>query len=396
MPLDRPDFDNLSSADLHELVAARVPESQRVEYKRAAYGNADADKREFLKDASAFANAHGGHLIIGIEETDGAASAVPGITGLDPDAEVLRLQNLLRDGIQPRIHNPKVRSVPMAGGAFCIVVRIPQSWTLPHRVSLGNSNRFYLRNSSGVHEASMDELRDLFGFAAGAMERMNAFRVERLKLIQAGEGVRPLVADGRLILHLLPLSGFASATHVDLPEVQRLYQSFLPLGGTYGFSPRLNFDGFINERGGEQNHGYTQVFRNGTVEATQAALVREHSGMRLVAGLKLEREFFSALPKYIAGLCAIDVPMPIVVMVTLDGVMGAHYAVRDRARYMGEYRFFDRDVLRLPDCIVSDYGSEGDYQRALQPAFDALWNAMGWEHDEFFDADGTWRGDTTP
>ena len=50
MPIERTDFENLSAADLQELLDARVPEGLRIEYKRELYGNRDEDKRECLKD----------------------------------------------------------------------------------------------------------------------------------------------------------------------------------------------------------------------------------------------------------------------------------------------------------------------------------------------------------
>jgi hypothetical protein len=57
MSVDRLDFENLSEDDVAELVAGQVPEGLRIEYKRELYGNSDSERREFLKDVSAFANA---------------------------------------------------------------------------------------------------------------------------------------------------------------------------------------------------------------------------------------------------------------------------------------------------------------------------------------------------
>jgi hypothetical protein len=48
MPIDRLDFDNISEADLIELLTTKVPEGLRIEYKQALYGNSDAEKREAL------------------------------------------------------------------------------------------------------------------------------------------------------------------------------------------------------------------------------------------------------------------------------------------------------------------------------------------------------------
>ena len=44
-----------------------VAESERLEFKREAYGRADDDVREFLKDISSMANAAGGFLLIGVD-----------------------------------------------------------------------------------------------------------------------------------------------------------------------------------------------------------------------------------------------------------------------------------------------------------------------------------------
>lgn len=157
MPMDRIDFENANETDLQELVAAQVPEGLGIEYKREAYGNSDADKREALKDLSAFANAHGGHLAIGIEAKNGIPIAQQGVQGLNADDEILRMGQLIRSGIEPRIINVRTKSIRLQYGNTALLLRIPRSWNVPHRISAQNSNRFWLRNSSGVPEASMDE-----------------------------------------------------------------------------------------------------------------------------------------------------------------------------------------------------------------------------------------------
>ncbi|MFH1628695.1 MAG: hypothetical protein ABIE47_08225, partial [Pseudomonadota bacterium] len=67
-------------------------------------------------------------------------------------------------------------------------------------------------------------------------------------------------------------------------------------------TPRFNFEGFINERGGEHNFGYTQVFRNGALEATKAQIVREREGNRYIHARTFEEKIIEALPSYVNGL----------------------------------------------------------------------------------------------
>ncbi len=64
-------FDQISEADLAELIAAGAPESLVLEFKQETYGLDGEGKREFLKDVSAFANSAGGHLVIGMKVDDG-------------------------------------------------------------------------------------------------------------------------------------------------------------------------------------------------------------------------------------------------------------------------------------------------------------------------------------
>jgi predicted HTH transcriptional regulator len=196
-------FDEICERDLQALVDTGVPEGHTIEYKSAMYGHNDDQVKEFLKDASSFANTHGGHLLIGIEEEAGVASRIAPIRGVDIDAEIARLENLLRDGLEPRILGIRVRAVPVSPTDSVIVVRVPRSWNPPHRVSARNWNRVFARNSAGAHEMSMEELRASFTMAATAYDRARAFRSERLAGIDAGDTPIPISPrPDRLVLHL--------------------------------------------------------------------------------------------------------------------------------------------------------------------------------------------------
>src|SRR5262249_62187157 len=104
------------------------------------------------------------------------------------------------------------------------ILCIQKSLTPPHRVRMGNTNRIYGRNSTGAYEFSIEELRVVFTAAASTLDRVRAFRAERLARIDSGESIIPLAAEaGRVVLHLAPLSSFAIGPQVDLdrlPTVQ--------------------------------------------------------------------------------------------------------------------------------------------------------------------------------
>lgn len=389
MSIEKANFDSIEERDIQELIDAQVPEGLRLDFKLTTYGKSDSDKRELLKDVSALANSHGGHLVIGIEETEGVATNVAGID-IDVDAEILRMEQILRNAIDPPISGIRMRSIPLAIRRKVLLLRIPRSWNPPHRVTAQGANRFYIRHSAGVHEPSVEELRALFNQSATALEKARQFRDNRISVVTSGEGHRPLIDGGRLFIHIVPTAAFSGMVHLDVEKIHDLHDAFQPIG-TSGMTPRFNFHGFVNERGGDQNHGYTQIFRNGALEATKASIVQDQGNGIFIPGLALERQMFKQLSLYIDGLRNIGVPPPLIIMFTLEGVNGAKYAVMENT--WGEYQPpLPNDILFLPECVLEDYGTSLEYHKAVRPAFDALWNAIGYSKSQYFDESGLWVG----
>lgn len=114
MSIFRLDFEAVSESDLAELVTGQVPEGLHLDYKRDTYGSSDSDKRELLKDVSAFANANGGHIVIGMDEIEGVASDLCGIRPPNIDDESSRLDQIIRTGIEPRIPGCRVKAVSLS------------------------------------------------------------------------------------------------------------------------------------------------------------------------------------------------------------------------------------------------------------------------------------------
>ena len=228
MALSNLNFDDLSEHNLLDQIQTGVPEGVLVDYKRDAYGRADADIREFLKDISSFANTAGGHLIVGMDETGGIPTAIKALTG-NADHELQRLESIARDGLEPRIAGLRMRAVPVSGG-YVIVVRVPKSWQPPHRISARGLNRIYGRNSGGAYEYSVEELRVVFTASASALDRIRAFRAERLAKIDAGEAIVPLINNnGRLVIHLVPLSAFGVGNQIDLTKSFAVQDDLRPI-----------------------------------------------------------------------------------------------------------------------------------------------------------------------
>ena len=86
------------------------------------YGRNDPEKKETLTDASSFANTIGGDLIIGMDEANGIPTAIPGVSIANVDADKLRLDEIIRRGIEPRIDFP-IHTIDTGTGTTVFIIR---------------------------------------------------------------------------------------------------------------------------------------------------------------------------------------------------------------------------------------------------------------------------------
>ncbi|MCX5908563.1 MAG: ATP-binding protein, partial [Deltaproteobacteria bacterium] len=212
--LNKP-IESISETDLQTLKENQVAEGKTVEYKAALPGGTDSGKKEFLADVSSFANASGGHLLFGIEEANGIPTAIPGLDIPDTDALINRLENIVRDGIEPRIPGIQMRKIDLKTSKKVIIISIPKSWSLPHMVIFQGHSKFYSRNSSGKYPLDVGELRSAFLLSETTIERIRRFRLERLGKILSGETPVPVELVPKMVLHLIPINAFDPARKLD-------------------------------------------------------------------------------------------------------------------------------------------------------------------------------------
>jgi hypothetical protein len=271
-------LEQIEERHLIALIENRVQESRDLEFKRDDIGRDDRAKKEFLKDVTAFANTAGGHLVIGIEEADGVAANICGITSPSADEEIRRLESILENGVEPRLVGVRIHPVTLSAGGYALVIRVPVSWNPPHRVAFDRQNRFYARNSGGAYELSVEQLRAVFLGGAELERRLMEFRVERLARLDTGVRGFRVESDGRLVLHIVPITPQPAA--IDLRAVQANPLKFAPPGGM-GMNWRINFDGIVlytAQSEAQSVPAYTQVFRDVALRQFEVALSRVAEG----------------------------------------------------------------------------------------------------------------------
>jgi len=389
---------NVNEADLQSLVDDDVRESLTLEYKSKLSIGSTGEKKEFLYDVSAFANSKGGYLIIGIEESKGVAKALSGIEIANTDEEHIRLENLIRNGIEPRIPGLEIGMVSLANSNYAIVIHIPPSWSKPHMVSLSGS-KFYIRGAAGKQPLDVAEIRAAFELSGTARERVKDFRAERLSTIITGDEPIPLEKP-KTSLHLIPLSIANPDVSFDVSKIeedmQREKNMFMEEPShTIG---RYNADGYLTYTFYSDPPvpcGYQQVFRNGAIEGVEDATVGSLlvlEGKRDIAIINYEKDVIRALSVLLKYQEKLGVSPPILVTATIMGA--AKFAIEpfvESSRVPGPFykrkdHLLGKDPLILPELLIEKFDVEP--AEILRPVFDALWRASGYSECPYYDEDG--------
>jgi hypothetical protein len=389
-PVIQKSLGTIAAADIQGLVADRTPEGRTIEFKRDLPGTRDSDRKEFLADVSSFVNALGGDLIFGVDEQGGVAVAADGLNVSNIDAEVLRLDEMIRSGISPRIVGCHTQVVPGLAKGPAVVVRIPRGWNGPHAISFQQDFRFYSRSTNGKFRMDATDVRDAV-LAAGSIEqRIRSFRSERVARIVADETPVPLTGTKRIAIHLVPFAAFSSRPAVDLLNIAERSELMQPFYADGGWSaPTFNIDGLYTSAGAgnTENYSYLQIDRAGRIEAAESWMIPSIDPARYPDSIPSERfpsELFAAVTRALRLYELLDVPSPYAVMVSILGAKGVVLAL-DVFRFRSPLRPLDRDALFLPEVIIND--RPVDVPAVLHPLLDALWQSLGLktstEYDEY-------------
>lgn len=378
-------LEQIDETDLLALINNGVSEGRTIDYKRELPGNSDGEKKEFLADVSSFANSGGGDLIFGMDEDQGLATQLTGFQSTDADIDIRRLDDMLASGLDPRIRY-QARLIPNSSGSKVLIVRIERSWVGPHRVIFKGSDKFYGRNSTGKYPLDVNELRSAFTLSSTIVERIRAFRTDRLIALANNETPIPFVDDPKIVLHCIPIESFAGQPQYDVLPFYQNPTRLRPMGSS-SWDRRLNLEGVVAFGGGKPAYSYTQLYRIGIIEAVQASiLAQEYKGERTIPSVAYERYVFDYLPQCFQVLSEIGASVPVVVALTLIGTRGLRMSF-DPFRFEAGYPI-DVDRLILPETIVTEFSTP--VGKILKPLFDLVWNACGYPASKNFDAEGNW------
>jgi hypothetical protein len=378
-------LDDVNEDDLLALVSNAVTEGRTIEYKRELPSNGDADKKEFLADVSSFSNSGGGDLVFGIEEDRGAPTQIVGIQAVDLDLETRRLESIMASGLDPRIRYA-LKVVICRDGRRVLIIRVERSWVGPHRVIFKGHDKFYGRNSAGKYPLDVNELRDAFTLPATVIERIRAFRTDRLIAISNNQTPIPLRETPKIVLHCIPIESFAAQSQHDVLPFYQNPLRFRPMGGS-GWDRRLNLEGLVAFSGQQPSYTYTQLYRNGVIEAVDAYhLAHEYNGKMVIPSVAYERHVFDYLPTCFTVQQELGVSAPVVIGLTLTNTRGLQMGVDSYGFEVGYP--IESDTIILPETMVPEFSMAPG--KILKPLFDLVWNACGYPASKNFDPQGNW------
>jgi hypothetical protein len=353
----------------------------RIEYKRELYR--PNDNREFLKDVSAFANSHGGHLLIGVSEENGIPTSADGIPVENVDVEIQRYENLMRDGVEPRMIGVQIRRLDLDAHRTLIAIYVPRSLNPPHRVCVQGLNKFYIRNSNGKHEANVEELRQLFGFSSNLQAEILQFVARRRAAIRSGNDFIVDEGQGRLIVHIINVSSFGDQTFADLKKLDANSYVLIPGGFGGGIEKKIAIEGVITGRlsspGAYGNRAF--VFRDGSIEVVMPKLLYEGDGYKMFGAGEATILLVDAVRKAMGEIGRLGGSGPFGIFTAIETRKGALAVFYPSAR---SHRQFDREFAELPPVLLQNFDATRETAPQIRTLLNSLWNAAGLLECGFF------------
>ncbi len=380
-----------TQADLNQLIADQAQEGPHIDFKRdlpPAWD--DRSKVKFMADVTAFANAGGGDIIFGLDESaDAQAAAVVPQALASADEEVRRIQDFILNLAEPRLPGTQVFALPVSVGGVdghVVIVRVPQSWAGPHRCK--PNLHFYVRDGLRNRQLDVPEIRGLFLRSESQAQRVRDFRTDRLGKILSGEAPHRLVPGPLLVVHLVPTQAALGLVQVD--PVPYSTDRPLPVLGTTAGLARLNIDGALCVRNPspEGTHGYSQFFRSGFFEATYVLSRRNNAVKAHLPSTSYEEHLIALLKAFRRELAHLGIELETTVMLSILGADDVQFGVATDYDFLDDHQtLFDRRTVVLPDILAP---RDAAPDQALRPVFDLVWQAAGFPSSRNYNAAGQW------
>ena len=186
--------DQIGIRDIESLITSKVPEGEQIEFKaslpargqtRDPWENGDDQigdraKDKILEEVVAFANAHGGALLLGIGESNGKPPIAADILPIPRCTDLVeRLKLVFRDRVEPQVPKLEVFAVRTEGESGVIIIRVGRSRLAPHSIRFQKTFVCPIRRADRCEEMTMREIQDMTLNVSRGLERLEKRLDER-------------------------------------------------------------------------------------------------------------------------------------------------------------------------------------------------------------------------
>lgn len=221
--------------------------------------------------------------------------------------------------------------------------------------------------------------------------RMEAFHRQRVDAVAAGQS--PIdKPEGILVLHVVPRVCVQDTRRFDGAKLKEHGAMFPALGGRVGYT-RFNVDGLLSYDGREQVRAYSQLFRDGRLEAAMSEVafrvnLQQQNSPLCLRDSMCEKAVQQVVGEYLRFCKAIGLTPPFHLFSAIIGCKGVRLCTDMRFRDLSEFAI-DRSPAFLPDVVIDSLDAEP--VKVLRPWCDTLWQGCGVERSYSFDQAGNWH-----
>ncbi|MCC6244970.1 MAG: ATP-binding protein [Gemmatimonadaceae bacterium] len=376
-------YDQVTAEDIQALIDNRVTETFTMEFKKQLPDTGiESAKEKFVRSVVAMANADGGVILFGVDESDenndkkGYAVRLHDV-GEGVDEATRRVASVLAAKTDPPIRAEiRTHEVIMPGGKRIMVMGVARNLAGPH--SELYREQIPRRGERQNYVPRPAELRRMFLETATLFEECEEFVARRLARLTTV----PLAQPKYVAVHILPIGRLRESIDVRATD-DRSRGVFLPLGGR-GTDMRFNAEGLLFRA---SPHGqprlvlaHTQLFRFGGLEgvstnAIEAGRFADENKYTRINGPYMSDQVRRYVKEGMQNLLRhADGAYPYFVSLTLEGVRGT-YVMPMQSHEFGEPIDVDRVQA---NAVVDDEAGVDDACLSLTRI---LWQAGGWADD---------------
>jgi len=392
-----------SIADLQRLIQNEVKEDWTIDYK------ADLDRKSgdilsnkgklrFLENITAFANAQGGVLLVGITEEESCAKEITGIQVSDRDEFQLTLVNLLRDAVKPYLRGVDYTWINVTVNRYVLVVTVPYSLLGPHVIDHAGKWRFFLRHSNGKHAMDVDEVREAFLSRNQYRERAIAYRDRRYRELMnedrfvGGSIHNDLRYGAKILFHLVPAQHGLGMSQIDPVKLKPILKDNRALEKIFSVW-KLSYEGLLAIDPGPQDYRYTLrgqmlVCRDGTTELILGGYHYLNHDVGTLHSV-YEEDLVEVTTTLLQCFKEHQIQPPFFAFLTVHSFVGKRLYFRRTESYRQPNGVISRDPMMIPPIVFQDFNA--DVPTVLKDLFDPIWNECGEANSWNYDKHGNWR-----